>query len=57
MNEIYKKIFEDLFDLETMIKSETSDDLQKGLLPIIRCVRSPSLFFRETMNVIIEIKI
>jgi len=33
-----------------MVKSETSGDLQKGLLAIIRCIRSRPHFFAEQLR-------
>jgi hypothetical protein len=33
-----------------MVKSETSRDFQKGLLAIIRCIRSRPHFFAEQLR-------
>ncbi|CAF4454150.1 unnamed protein product, partial [Rotaria magnacalcarata] len=35
---------------EETVKSETSGDIQKGILAIIRCVRSRPHFFAEQMR-------
>jgi len=40
-----------------MIKSETRGDHQKGLLAIIRCIRSRPHFFAEQLRSAIKVKL
>ena len=39
-----------LFLLEESVKSEASGDIQKGLLAIVRCIRSRPHFFAEQLR-------
>jgi len=48
--------FEDLFNyLDEVVKSETSGDLQKGILAIIRCIKSRPHFFAEQLRNAIKV--
>jgi hypothetical protein len=50
----FRKI--NFFDLEEMVKKETSGDHQRGILAVIRCIKSRPHFFAEQLRNAIKVE-